>query len=290
MPQTAQSRETLQHYVDQGLLQARSYAQAAPGIWGMEPGLQIYARVPQASDPMRWVFGNNEQNVLYPYELPPEVFDHPDAQLIFTLQIGTSQPRPLTQKEIENELHDATATTRPTTQGVKKFPPKPYISTTMLNENGYTVLSASEMMDAAASFGGRHQGRSRRVQERQFGAAGAFGQSGREPGDYRGAVEVRAGEAQDDPALGGRKAACVPDDHGDDAGDAIRIRRRRGGTERPVDGCIGQADEPSDRADEREGEGDAGDLPGADDFNAVPAVARGPEARGGAGGGVRVSG
>jgi ABC-type transport system involved in multi-copper enzyme maturation permease subunit len=148
LPQTAQSRRTLQHYVDQGLLQSRSYAQAAPAAWGMEPGLQIYARLPQASDPMRWIFGNNEQNVLYPYELPPEVFDHPDAQLIFTLQIGTNQPRPLTQKEIETELHDATATTRPTTQGVKKFPPKPYISTTMLNENGYTVVSPTEMMDA----------------------------------------------------------------------------------------------------------------------------------------------
>jgi hypothetical protein len=148
LPQSAQSRETLQHYVDQGLLQARKYAQPASLEWGAPPSLQVYAKLPQPSDPARWIFGNNEQNVIFPYELPPEVFDHADAQLIFTLQVATSQPRPLTQKEIENELHDATATTRPTTQGVKTFPPRPQINVSMLNENGYTILTAGEMMDA----------------------------------------------------------------------------------------------------------------------------------------------
>jgi hypothetical protein len=148
LPQTAQSRDTLQHYVSQGLLQARRYTQPGDAKWGEAPSLQVYARLPQSSDPLRWVFGNNEQNVLFPYELPPEVFDHPDAQLIFTLQIATDQPRPLTRKELESEMHDPTATTRPTTQGAKVFPPRPSIAVTMLNENGYTVLTASEMMDA----------------------------------------------------------------------------------------------------------------------------------------------
>jgi ABC-type transport system involved in multi-copper enzyme maturation permease subunit len=148
LPQTAQSRDTLQHYVDQGLLQARTYAEPAPLEWGTAPSLQVYAKLPQPSDLFRWIFGNNEQDVIFPYELPADVFDHPDAQLVFTLQVATEQPRPLTQKEIESELHDATATTRPTTQGAKKLPPKPRITVTMLNENGYTVLTAGEIMDA----------------------------------------------------------------------------------------------------------------------------------------------
>jgi len=148
LPQTAQSRQTLQHYVDQGLLQARSYTQPAPMEFGATPSLQVYSKLPEPGDPVRWIFGNNEQDVIFPYELPAEVFDHPDAQLVFTLQVATNQPRPLTQKEVETELRDATATTRPTTQGAKKFPPKPRITVTMLNENGYTVLTGGEMMDA----------------------------------------------------------------------------------------------------------------------------------------------
>jgi hypothetical protein len=145
---TDQSRETLQHYVDEGLLQARTYMVPAVGGWGERAGVQVYAKVPQESDPRKWIFGNNEQNVIYPFALPEDAFTHPEAQLIFTLQISTRQPRPLTQREIETELRDATATTRPTTQGVKKFPPKPVITTSLLNENGYTAVTPAEMMDA----------------------------------------------------------------------------------------------------------------------------------------------
>ncbi|MDB5321320.1 MAG: family transporter protein [Phycisphaerales bacterium] len=148
LPQTDQSRDTLRHYADEGLLQARNYTLPAPGgVWGVAPGLQMYAKVPQASDPYKWVFGNNEQDAIYPFELPDDLLAHPDTSLIFTLNIATNQPRPLTRREIEAEAPDPTATTRATTQGVAKYPGPPRIAVTLLNENAYAVVTPAEMMD-----------------------------------------------------------------------------------------------------------------------------------------------
>jgi hypothetical protein len=149
LPQSDQSRDTLRHYADEGLLQARVYTlPALGGVWGSPPGLQLYAKLPQPTDPYKWQFGNNEQDVLFPFAISQDILSHPDASLIFTLQIATRQPRPLTRREVETELHDPTATTRPTTQGVQTYPGPPRIAVTILNENGYTALASSEMMDA----------------------------------------------------------------------------------------------------------------------------------------------
>lgn len=148
LPQSDQSRETLRHYADEGLLQARAYTLPPPGgVWGSPPGLQMYARVPQPADPYKWQFGNNEQNALFPFTISDDILAHPDASLIFTLQIATNQPRPLNRREMETEAPDPTATTRATTQGVKKYPGPPYITVTLLNENAYSAVAPGEMMD-----------------------------------------------------------------------------------------------------------------------------------------------
>jgi ABC-type transport system involved in multi-copper enzyme maturation permease subunit len=150
LPQSDPSRDTLRHYADEGLLQARVYALPAQGgVWGAPTGLQMYAKLPDPpSDPYKWIWGNDEQDALFPFAISDDILAHPDASLVFTLQIATNQPRALTRHEIEAEIHDPTATTRPSTQGVKQYPGPPRITVTMLNENGYTVLAPSEMMDA----------------------------------------------------------------------------------------------------------------------------------------------
>jgi hypothetical protein len=148
LPQSDQSRDTLQHYATEGLLQARTYTFPSPGsAWGVPPGLQMYAKVPDPGDAYKWLFGNNEQNALFPFELPEDLLDHPDASLIFTLNIATNQPRPLTRREMESEVPDPTATTRASTQGVKKYPGPPHVTATLLNENAYSTVAPGEMMD-----------------------------------------------------------------------------------------------------------------------------------------------
>jgi hypothetical protein len=141
MPASDPSRDTLQHYADEGLLQARTYARPVE--------LQIYARVPKPGDRFTWTFGAGEQAVLFPFALPETLFDpdHAEAQLVFNFQIATDQPRPLTRREIENEMPDPTATTRPSTQGVQKWPGKPRIAITLLNEAGTTIVAPNQLMD-----------------------------------------------------------------------------------------------------------------------------------------------
>jgi ABC-type transport system involved in multi-copper enzyme maturation permease subunit len=154
LPQTDPSRDTLEHYADEGLLQARSYTRPVAGAWGAPPGVQMYAKLPQPNDPVVWIYGNNEQNALFPFALPEDVLAHTDpqgnfdTQLTFTLQIATQQPRPLNRRELENEAPDPTAATRPTTQAAKRYPSSPRITATLLNEAGYSVVGPRELMDA----------------------------------------------------------------------------------------------------------------------------------------------
>jgi hypothetical protein len=147
LPSSDQGRQTLEHYADEGLLQARTYSRPVLGDWGTAPGLQIYAKTPSASDKYTWIFGSSEQNVMFPFELPQVIFDHPEVNLIFEVHIACKQWRPLTRREIEFEAPDPTATTRPTTQGIEKRPGPASITATVLNENGFTALTSKSVMD-----------------------------------------------------------------------------------------------------------------------------------------------
>jgi hypothetical protein len=148
LPQSDLSRDTLQHYVKEGLLQSRTYGRPIPGEWGDPPGLASYARAPDPGDKYRWIFGNNEQNVLFPCEIPAEIFNHPEAQLTFLLQIAVEQPRALTKREVEFEAPDPSTTTRPSARGgVEKVPGPARISVQVLNEAGYNVVAPQDLMD-----------------------------------------------------------------------------------------------------------------------------------------------
>ena len=147
LPQSDQGRDTLEHYLDEGLLQARAYVRPEAGAWGIAPGFQIYAKPPVAADRYKWIFGNQEQNVIFPFEISDEILKHSEAHLIFNVQVATQQPRPLNRREMENEAPDPTATTRPTAPGAQKRPGPAAISATVLNENAFAVIPPAQLMD-----------------------------------------------------------------------------------------------------------------------------------------------
>ena len=138
MPPGDLSRDTLQHYADEGLLQARTYARPVD--------LQIYAQVPKPGDKYTWIFGAGEQSASYPYTLPANAFDG-ESSLVFDLEVAVSQPRAMTQREIEDNTPDPTSTTRPTTQGVERLPGKPRVTVTVLDGDGVTAVSPVELND-----------------------------------------------------------------------------------------------------------------------------------------------
>jgi hypothetical protein len=137
MPASDLSRDTLQHYADEGLLQARTYARPVD--------LQMYAEVPKPGDKYTWIFGAGEQSANYPFTLPASVSDNPEATLLFDVQVAVRQPRAMTQREIADNSPDATSTTRPTTQGVERLPGKPRVTLTLLDGDGVTVVPPTEM-------------------------------------------------------------------------------------------------------------------------------------------------
>jgi hypothetical protein len=137
MPASDLSRDTLQHYADEGLLQARTYARPAD--------LQVYAELPKPGDKYTWIFGAGEQSANYPFTLPANVLDNPDAALVFDVQVAVRQPRAMTQREIADTTPDATSTTRPTTQGVERLPGKPRVTITLLDGDGVTAVPPTEM-------------------------------------------------------------------------------------------------------------------------------------------------
>jgi ABC-type transport system involved in multi-copper enzyme maturation permease subunit len=64
------TRPTLQHYVDDGLLQAKTYVRPAD--------YQEFAQIPKSDDKIRWMNGNEEQAYIVGFDLPPELFPPPD--------------------------------------------------------------------------------------------------------------------------------------------------------------------------------------------------------------------
>jgi ABC-type transport system involved in multi-copper enzyme maturation permease subunit len=142
------ARDALRHYADEGLLQARTYVRPADLAWGREPSLQIYARVPQPGDARRWVVGNEEQNVLFPFVLPGYVADHDAALLTISVQVAVEQ-RALSARELEGERVDrADAASRPTTRGAARMPGRPLVAVALLDPAMFTAVSASYLMDA----------------------------------------------------------------------------------------------------------------------------------------------
>jgi ABC-type transport system involved in multi-copper enzyme maturation permease subunit len=74
----ASSRATLEHYLNVGLLDSKTYA--AP------VDVQIYGRAPVSNEPFRWMTGGSEQNFLVPFELTADDLTPPGAAP------GTVQP------------------------------------------------------------------------------------------------------------------------------------------------------------------------------------------------------
>ncbi len=134
-------RETLQHYHDHGLLQAKSFS--------MPVDLQVYAKVPGDKDPYRWMFGNAEQNVLFPFELPDRIFEQREdlnTQLVFAIKVAVDQRELGTRESDEIE-----AATKGTTRPAKKMPNWPTIEVSILNEGRQPQVGGRDILDA------RHQ-------------------------------------------------------------------------------------------------------------------------------------
>jgi ABC-type transport system involved in multi-copper enzyme maturation permease subunit len=68
---TDSSRSTLEHYARYGLLQSKTYARPVD--------FQQFARVPNPTDPIRWISGNEEESFLVGFDLPPEMFPDPST-------------------------------------------------------------------------------------------------------------------------------------------------------------------------------------------------------------------
>jgi ABC-type transport system involved in multi-copper enzyme maturation permease subunit len=140
MPASDLSRDTLQHYADEGLLLARTYARAAD--------LQEYAEAPKPGDKYVWLTGSSEQNAQYTYTLAPGDLDNPDSQLIFEFDVAVRQPRAMNAREAEEQSVDPSSTTRPTTRGtVERLPGIPRVSVTLLDGNGFSAVGSSDLLD-----------------------------------------------------------------------------------------------------------------------------------------------
>jgi ABC-type transport system involved in multi-copper enzyme maturation permease subunit len=148
LPPADPARPTLQQYAAGGLLNARSYVRPDAPKWGEAPPMQVYARAPQPTDKYRWIFGNNEQNVIAPFRLPEYVSSRDDSMLEIQVRLAVKQLRPLTRREIATDQRpDPEATTRATTRGVETRPGRPKVTVTLLNENANTAAVARELMD-----------------------------------------------------------------------------------------------------------------------------------------------
>lgn len=149
LPASDLSRDTLQHYLDEGLLQARTYVLPDPGGWGKVPGFQMYAKAPDPSDKYTWIFGEKEHQVFFPFEVPEDIMRHSEAHLIFKIEVASKQPRALNKREIEGEsAADPSATTRATTRSNERRPGPAAISATVLNEHGFAAVPPNMLIDA----------------------------------------------------------------------------------------------------------------------------------------------
>jgi hypothetical protein len=140
MPASDLSRDTLQHYADQGLLQAREYARPVD--------LAVVAEPPVPGDKYVWQVGAAEQNANFGFSLPADALDNPDAQLLVNVEVAFRQPRPLTRHELEDIAPDLTATTQPGPKGdVIHLPGKPRITVQILDPNGFSAVTPQDLLD-----------------------------------------------------------------------------------------------------------------------------------------------
>jgi len=133
-------RETLVHYKQEGLLQARAYA--------MPGDLSVYASVPDPKDPFRWVYGASEHDVLFPFDLPDRVFeerDGLDTQIDFRISLAVRQRAMGTREADENEA--APAGPVPTKKAVK-MPDPPFIRAMVLGEKWTMAVPSKQIEDA----------------------------------------------------------------------------------------------------------------------------------------------
>lgn len=140
MPASDPSRDTLQHYADEGLLQSRTYDRPVE--------LQMYAFAPKPGDKYAWLVGSSEQSAQYTYTLAPEDLDNPDSQLYFEFQVAARQTRAMNAREAEEQSNDPTSTTRPTTRGtVERLPGTARVSATLLDGNGFSLVGSNDLLD-----------------------------------------------------------------------------------------------------------------------------------------------
>ena len=141
LPPADLSRETLQHYANEGLLGAKTYARPV--------SLQVYAKAPQTGDPYRWILGGTEQYIAFPVDVPEEAFDS-DSRLIVTMQFAIEQ-RPLNKRELDFlEQNLPSSATQPTDRSKPLMPPKPSISVALMDQEFYNLAAGMELWDAVA--------------------------------------------------------------------------------------------------------------------------------------------
>jgi ABC-type transport system involved in multi-copper enzyme maturation permease subunit len=94
-------RSSLMHYASAGLLQSKQYARPVE--------FQQYARVPQSTDVVRWIVGG-DQNALYGFDLPPEMF----ADAASTSETAPDNGGVVVLGKVAFDTGDHRPTTRPT--------------------------------------------------------------------------------------------------------------------------------------------------------------------------------
>ena len=106
------SAPTLRYYAENGLLSARAYQ--------LPVDLQMFSRQPEASSPLRWMYGASEQSFIVPFNLTVDdvqVSDNPDSVgLVVLTQFADWQQRKLTEDEARQAAQLA-ATTQPAVPG-----------------------------------------------------------------------------------------------------------------------------------------------------------------------------
>jgi hypothetical protein len=140
LPPADLSRETLQHYANEGLLGAKNYARAE--------SLQIYGK-PPAGDAVRWIVSGTEQYVAFPVDVSESAFEG-ESRLIITLNLKVKQ-QPLNKREMDFlDQNLPAAATQPTNRSKPIMPPKPEISVALMDPEFYNLAGSMELWDAIA--------------------------------------------------------------------------------------------------------------------------------------------
>ncbi|MCC7349947.1 MAG: hypothetical protein IT446_05200 [Phycisphaerales bacterium] len=147
-------KPSLEHYQQSGLLQARQLQDA--------DSYEIFAKLPQPSDPVRWMF--SEQNFIVPFKLglgdiaPPNWQSGQPLPPLMILAHVYTQEAPLTdeqQEQLGGDLLRGLGTdtggprlsTTQSTMTAKR--PAPKVAVQILDRNGYTLLTPN-ILDATS--------------------------------------------------------------------------------------------------------------------------------------------